>query len=56
MLDIFKTKSDLLKEIDKLKSGLETKKNLALRFNARFKDRKTIPTKIAKQFLNNLIK
>jgi len=54
ILDIFKTKSDLLKEINLLKDQVEANKNLVKRFIDLYEDKKTIPTKITKGFLNNL--
>jgi hypothetical protein len=37
-----------------LKDKLETANNLVDRFSGLYKDQKTIPTKITKQFLKNL--
>jgi len=54
ILDIFKTKSDLLKEINLLKDQVQANKNLVKRFIDLYEDKKTIPTKITKSFLNNL--
>jgi len=46
ILDIFKTKSDLLKEINLLKDQVQANKNLVKRFIDLYEDKKTIPTKI----------
>lgn len=53
ILDIFKTKSDLLKQINLLKDQVKANKNLVKRFIDLYED-KTIPTRIAKRFLKNL--
>mgnify|MGYP005997428793 CR=1 FL=1 len=54
ILDIFKTKSDLLKEINLLKEKVEVNKNLIGRFKNLHNNKKTIPTKTTRDFLNNL--
>jgi len=54
ILDIFKTKSDLLKEINLLKEKVEVNKNLIGRFKNLHSNKKTIPTKTTRDFLNNL--
>lgn len=53
IINYFKTKTELLEEIDILKTKLLINKNLIGRFRNLHKN-KTIPTKRTRDFLNNL--
>ena len=54
IINYFKTKTELLEEIDILKTKLLINKNLIGRFKNLHNNKKTIPTKTTRDFLNNL--
>ena len=54
IINYFKSKSDLLEEIDILKTKLLINKNLVGRFEDCYENEKTIPTTITRKFIKNL--
>jgi hypothetical protein len=54
IINYFKSKSDLLEEIDILKTKLLINKNLVGRFEDCYESKKTIPTKTTRKFIKNL--
>lgn len=54
IINYFKTKTELLEEIDILKTKLLINKNLVGRFENHYENQTTIPTKITRKFIKNL--
>ena len=54
IITYFKTNTELLEEIDILKTKLLINKNLVGRFEDCYENKKTIPTKTTRKFIKNL--